>query len=264
VPAHAFDDLAVTYDAQFTDTVVGRALRAAVWSRLDEAFAPSDRVLELGCGTGEDAVRLAQRGVRVVATDASCRMIELARHKAVRHSCADAIAFHCVEMESLATCLDAEPFDGVLSNFGAINCVRDLPALASEVAARLVPGGRLFWVIMGRHAAWEWLWYLLRGQWRKAGRRLRAGGVPWRGLTISYPTPSEVTALLRPYFAIRQVTGLGLALPPSYASGWLERSPRSLRALAALEGLAQQSSILAGLSDHYIVEATRLPASQPA
>jgi SAM-dependent methyltransferase len=261
VPAHAFDDLAVGYDAQFTDTVIGRELRTTVWSRLERAFGPSDRVLDLGCGTGEDAVRLAERGVQVVATDASARMIELARHKALRRSGLGDIEFHCVDMECLATRLDGRAFDGVLSNFGAINCVRDLPALIADIAARLVPGGRLVWVIMGRHSAWEWIWYLLKGQWRTAGRRLRAGGVPWRGLMISYPAPSEVTALLRPYFAIRRMTGLGIVLPPSYASGWLDGSPRMLRALAALERLAQRSSMLAGLSDHYIVEATRLAAS---
>ena len=149
MPVNAFDDLAPAYDAQFTHSPVGKALRDAVWSRLDGAFGRSDRVLELGCGTGEDAVHLAHRGVHVVATDASCRMIELARSKAQRDSCSGAIEFHCVAMESLATCLDGEPFDGVLSNFGAINCARNLAGLVAQVAARIVPGGRLVWVIMG-------------------------------------------------------------------------------------------------------------------
>ena len=98
-------------------------------------------------------------------------------------------------------------------------------------------------VVGGRHAPWEWLWYLLRGDWRKAGRRLRAGGAAWRGLTILYPTPSQVTGLLKPYFSIQRVTGLGIALPPSYAAGWLERSPRTLRALAGLERLAQRPQL---------------------
>ena len=142
MPAHAFDDLAVVYDADFTDTIVGRALRDTVWSHLDDTFGPSDRVLELGCGTGEDAVRLAARGIRVVATDASGAMIEMARRKALGRGCAGAIEFHCVDMENLLSFLGTEKFDGVLSNFGALNCVRDLRALTESVAARVVPGDR--------------------------------------------------------------------------------------------------------------------------
>ena len=75
----AFDALAADYDASFTATPLGTLLREAVWRRLDARFAPGDRVLELACGTGEDAVHLASRGVRVTAVDASAAMVEAAR-----------------------------------------------------------------------------------------------------------------------------------------------------------------------------------------
>jgi hypothetical protein len=112
---------------------------------------------------------------------------------------------------------------------------------------------------MGRHAPWEWLWYLTRGQWRKAWRRLRPGGTEWRGMTISYPTPAQMSALLRPYFTITRLAPLGVVLPPSYAAAWLDRSPHMLTALTLIEKMAQHSSVLASWSDHFIVEATRLP-----
>jgi len=48
-------------------------------------------------------------------------------------------------------------------------------------------------------------------------------------------------------------------LPPSYAGQWLERRPLLLKMLTRLEHRAQRWSTLASLSDHYIVEATRLP-----
>ena len=67
----AFDGVADRYDVEFTDTAVGRALRSVVWSRLVTVFRPSQRILELGCGTGEDAIRLAMAGMSVVATDPS-------------------------------------------------------------------------------------------------------------------------------------------------------------------------------------------------
>ena len=69
--ASPFDALAADYDRSFTASAIGQRMRAAVWRRLDTAFAPGERVLELNCGTGEDAVHLAERGVRVLATDVS-------------------------------------------------------------------------------------------------------------------------------------------------------------------------------------------------
>jgi SAM-dependent methyltransferase len=255
-----FDELAGTYDATFTDTGVGKALRRIVWARLDQSFLGTHRVLDLGCGTGEDAVRLASHGIDVVATDISPRMIQVARCKARDSGCIDRIEFRCLAMEDLGACLDGPLYDGVLSNFGAVNCVRNLPSLVADLAARLAPGAPLLWVVMGRHVPWEWIWYLFRGSWNKAGRRLRRSGVEWRGLTIRYPTPAELAAQLRPYFAINRMTALGFALPPSYAAGWLDRRPRLLNALTRLEALAQRSSTLASWSDHYIVEATRLPS----
>lgn len=259
--AHAFDDLAQTYDADFTDTAVGRTLRDMVWARLDRLFPPGARILELGCGTGEDALRLASRGLRVVATDASAEMIQVARAKAAATAqpTAQPVDFQCRTMEHLGDVLDAAPFDGVLSNFGAINCVNDVPGLVRALAPAVKPGARLIWVVMGRHVWWEWAWYLFRGQARKAWRRLRREGVPWRGLTISYPTPRDLTAQLWPYFAVDRASALGFALPPSYAAAWLNRSPRLLSAITCIEKQAQRFPVTAGWADHYIIEATRRP-----
>jgi SAM-dependent methyltransferase len=257
LPTCAFDQMASTYDETFTDTAVGRALREIVWSRFEPLFHASRQVLELGCGTGEDAVRLARTGVRVLATDASPEMIQVARRKASQGNCQERIEFHCLAMEEIGSLSQRGLFDGVLSNFGAVNCVGNLEELIAEVAARTARGAPLLWVVMGRHAPWEWVWYLLRGQWQKAWRRLQPGGTVWRGLTISYPTPAQVRVLLNPHFEVTRIAPLGFLLPPSYAANWLDRSPRLLAALAGLEKLAQHAGILASVSDHFIVEAIR-------
>jgi SAM-dependent methyltransferase len=243
----------------FTDTALGRSLRELVWLRCDDTFASGDRVLDLGCGTGEDALRLARRGAHVVGIDASPDMVQAARQKAFAAGCAAQIDFHCVAMEHLSRVLDGQSFDGVLSNFGAVNCVGDLRALIAAVAARLAPGGRLLWVVMGKHVPWEWIWFGLRGDTRKARRRFAIGGATWRGLIIRYPTPRDMRQLLSPWFAVRRVSPLGFALPPSYAAPWLERSPLALAMLRRLEAAVQDWSALASLSDHYIIEATRSP-----
>lgn len=254
-----FDALAPDYDTTFTTTRLGRSLREIVWSRFDRAFAGCQRILELGCGTGEDAVRLASRGIRVVATDASTVMLDAAQRKARERGCSVNVDFVALPMEEIQQ-LQGSVFDGTFSNFGAINCVPNLPLLARRVAALVRPGAPLIWVVMGRHVPWEWVWYLAHGEPGKAVRRLRHGGARWRGMQIAYPTPGETYAALQPYFRIARIAPLGCFLPPSYASDWLDRSPAVAAGLARLEALAQHFSALAWCADHYIVEARRTHA----
>lgn len=256
--------MASSYDEAFTNTAIGRTLRDLVWMHMDAMFAASRCVLELGCGTGTDAIRLARQGTFVVATDASGEMIHIARAKAREAGCAERIEFRCEPMERVPASLAGRTFDGVLSNFGAVNCVSSLRPLIDGVAGLLAPGAPLLFVIMGRYVPWEWLWYLARGDWRRAFRRLARDGVEWRGLTISYPTPAETAESLRRHFSIDNVIPLGFALPPTYAARTLERSPRLLRGLTRLELRAQRASALAGWADHYLVRARRLQAGAAA
>jgi SAM-dependent methyltransferase len=253
----AFDSIAEGYDAQFTESPLGRVLRPMVWERFAACFAPGSSLLELGCGTGEDAIHLAKSGHRVLATDASPRMIETARRKAEAAGVADRIRFRAVPMESVHAALGMEVFDGVYSNFGAVNCMADLAALARELAPRLAPNAPLVWVILGRFVPWEISWYLVRGDARRAFRRFRRAGSEWRGLTIYYPTPAHCARLLEPYFLVNVTRPLGVVLPPSYAAGWLERAPRMRSWLSRLERALFERARGAGLGDHYVLEARR-------
>ena len=258
--APSFDELASAYDSTFTTSALGQRLRTLAWERLDVVLAGCGRVLEIGCGTGEDAVHLARRGVDVLATDPSAAMLRVAAEKAKHMGCAERIDFRCVPMENLGAQLAGERFDGVWSNFGAINCVPRLDAVVADFAVLLEPGAPLAWVVMGRHVPWEWVWYLARGNPDKAFRRYRRGGIVWRGMRILYPTPGELARTLDPFFAPTRCQPLGFVLPPSYASGWLERRPRLLSALTRVERAAQRWQRLAAFADHYIFEARRSPA----
>jgi SAM-dependent methyltransferase len=253
----AFDSIAGGYDAEFTTSALGRVLRRMVWERFAACFAPQSSLLELGCGTGEDAIHLAKLGHRVLATDASPRMVDCARRKAEAAGVAGRIRFRVVPMESLSTVLGTEIFDGVYSNFGAVNCAPDLAALAARLALRLAPKAPLVWVIMGRVVPWEMGWYLLRGDPRRAFRRFRRAGSEWRGLTVRYPTPRRCARLLEPHFVDSLVRPLGVILPPSYAADWLERNPRMRTWLARVERALFERARGAGFSDHYVLEARR-------
>jgi len=193
----------------------------------------------------------------VLATDASLQMVRMAEQKARRAGCADRVRFLWLPMEQLAHQLSGESFDGVYSNFGAINCAAEPQWLGRDLA-RLVPAGApLALVVMGRYVPWEWAWYLARGDARSAFRRLGRSGVAWRGLDVRYPTPGSLRRALAPHFATSEVAPMGFALPGSYAAGFLEQAPRTLATLTRLERFAQRGGLLAACADHYYLQARR-------
>ena len=96
------------------------------------APVPGERVLDLGCGTGELAAALADRGIEVCGIDADAAMLAHARakHPGIRFEQADAHGF-----------VLADPVDAVLSN-AALHWMLDPSAVIARVRAALRPGGR--------------------------------------------------------------------------------------------------------------------------
>lgn len=265
--AGVFDTLAGDYDARFSRSPLGALMRAAVWRELDGLFGPGDRVLELNCGTGEDAVRLARAGVHVLATDAARGMLEIAERKARAAGVQDRVRTRRLALEDLAAvrdlaaAADGAPdgalFDGALSNFGGLNCVEDLPAVARQLAAVLRPGAPVLLVVMGPVVPWEWAWYLARGRPGRAFRRLRPGGVAWRGTRVRYPSIARLKAAFRSGFRCRRVSALGALTPPTYAGGWAGRHPRLLARLFEAERRLGGVEAVAWLADHYVMRLER-------
>ncbi|TDK46748.1 class I SAM-dependent methyltransferase [Antarcticimicrobium luteum] len=90
------------------------------------------RVLDLGCGPGAAAARMAEAGLAVDAVDASAAMVEMAaRHPGVtaRHATFDDIAGEAL-------------YDGIWANFSLLHAPRtDFPRHLSGLHRALKPGG---------------------------------------------------------------------------------------------------------------------------
>jgi len=250
-----FDSLAADYDLRFTSSHLGVLLREAVYRRVDVRFAAGDRVLELACGTGEDAVHLGRRGVRVIATDASENMIDRARVKVAAAGLTHRIETQRLAIEELASL--SGPFDGAFSNFGGLNCVTDLASLGRTLGDLVRPGSVVLLCVMGPFVPWEWVRFFLRGEPGKAFRRLRRGGVEWRGITVRYPTPAALRRAFAPAFRPLRLSAVGALLPPTEWEPWAARHPRLLAALARWERRLETVPLLPWLSDHYLLELER-------
>src|SRR5437016_1424344 len=117
----AFDHVAARYDVDATNVELSRWLRVRVWERLAGLFKSGDRVLEIGCGTGEDAIWLAKRGIHVTASDASAAMLAEARRKARQEGVGDLIELRQLDLARAAAWdVPNSAYDGVTSNFGPV------------------------------------------------------------------------------------------------------------------------------------------------
>ena len=256
--AAPFDAVAGTYDATFTNSLIGRAQRSATWRELDRVFHSGQRVLEINCGTGVDAVHLAGRGVEVVACDVSPRMIEVARHRLSRTAPRAPIDFRVLATEEIATLQDERPFDGAFSNFAGLNCVPNLPLVASDLAQLLKPGAPAVLCFAGRYVAWEMLWYIMRGDARKAFRRLQYGPISARiaeGVTVEvhYPAVRELVRIFEPEFRLRRWMGVGVAVPPSYAEAQVRRFPSVMDVLEAIDRIVAGWPLVRSVADHVLL-----------
>jgi len=241
VTSHAaFDRIAPHYRYLWDDSDAGRLQRNAVWRFVQPLLRVGDRILDLGCGTGEDAVRFARHGVRVTGIDASAEMVRIARSRGV-----DARVHRIEESGDLQLSLD-----GAISIFGALNCVPDLSALREPLAEMIAPGGYLAICVMGRFCLWETIWYLLHGDPRKAARRWKGRASSSLGLKIYYPSMKEITNSFAPAFRLVSSAGIGILVPPSFVRGlsntWLRRFDTIDRRIAACPAVA-------GLGDHRIL-----------
>lgn len=107
------------------------ALIAAVASHLK----PTDSVLEIGCGTGGTAIRLAPYVAQFTATDFSPEMIRIAQAKAAP----DNLTFTTATAEGAFA---GGPFTAICA-INVLHLVENLPHTLHTIHAHLPPGGLL-------------------------------------------------------------------------------------------------------------------------
>lgn len=260
--AAPFDAVAAGYDETFTLSRIGQAQRAAVWHELAKAFGAGDRTLEIGCGTGVDACFLAKRGVRVVASDPSFQMIDVATRRIQENGLQGMIQPRQLGAEELASLWSCEKFDGAFSNFGALNCVEDLRKLGIDLARLLKPGATLLLCWMGPYCLWEMVWYTAQGKRDKAFRRFKPEGIPTRltddaFVQVRYPSVCSLARAFAPQFRVKAVRGIGIAVPPSYLESWARRHPQLLRVCGHFDSWVGSCPGIRSLGDHVLVRLQR-------
>jgi ubiquinone/menaquinone biosynthesis C-methylase UbiE len=260
--SNAFDQIAEAYDELFTRSVIGRAQRAAVWDVLANTLHRGERVLELNCGTGEDALFLGRRGVSVLACDASPAMVHVARKRVAAEGSSLPVAFQTCRTEDIAN-LNFKPhsFDGVLSNFSGLNCVEDLRSVAKSLAPIVTQGASLLFCLSSRICISEILWFSVHLDFRKALRRIGGEATARIGsaeLCVRYPTVSQVRRAFAPWFRLNLIRAVGLCVPPSYLEYWAAAHQQMIGKLSAADRMLAPLPILRTLGDHVLLRFERV------
>jgi SAM-dependent methyltransferase len=157
------------YEGEYWAAHAGRFDRAVASYRQDFLAAASiarmDRVLDIGCGTGQttrDAARIASGG-SALGVDLSAQMVDLARRLAAGQGVGNA-SFE--QADAQVHRFTAESFDVAISRTGAM-FFGDPRAAFTNIARALRPGGRLVMLTWQGPEHNEWI--------RELGTALAAG-----------------------------------------------------------------------------------------
>jgi SAM-dependent methyltransferase len=265
----AFDRLAAEYDT-ITAGEIFTLLRERTHRRFERCFAAGARVLEIGCGTGVDTGFLAARCHHVVACDPSEEMVT----RCMRRLAHEGLSAHATVMpcglQDLQSYLDAlaphEPFDGIVSNFGALNCVRHLAPLAALVRRHLRPGGVVLLGVMTRVCALESTYFVLTRRARLATRRIGSGAIAVHVAGVEVPTYyhriGEIRNALGADLELVTIEGIGVAIPPPYLEPRWRSLPKGVRtAVASLDALISPWPPFNRVGDHVLLQFRKEDAS---
>ena len=255
--AQAFSRAAFDYDAQWNNHPAVVRLRDRARARMAERWPLGSRVLELNCGTGEDAVALAMRGVHVVATDLAPDMVRMTNERIAAAQVGDLCTARVLAFAEIST-LGAAAFDGVLSMMGGLNCAADLAPVARDLARIVRPGGAVFVSLMPRCAPWEVAGNLLRGDLRTALRRWRHGPVIAMVHGIRVPTYyyslRHVRRAFGKDFDVLSSEGWNSISPPPASRRFRARHPQLSRWLERLEDRCGRMFPFDRIGDHIFIE----------
>ncbi len=255
-----FDILAETYDVDFTESLIGKLQRKRVWGLLMpvlQSYNHPLKILEINCGTGEDALRFAEMGHTVMATDASRVMIEKAQKK-LSESKINKITFIQCSFTQLKNHFANEKFDLVFSNFGGINCINEneIMKLSEDLSVITNADGQLFLVVMSRLCLWEIFYYSFKGKLSTAFRRQKKSvlfNVNGSSMPVFYYSPQNLKRLFQSKFKPVQTYPVGLFIPPTYLEKQFSSRKPWLDKLNNWEAHLGKYSIFSSVADHFCI-----------
>jgi ubiquinone/menaquinone biosynthesis C-methylase UbiE len=253
----AFTRQSKIFDAQNASNTIVQYKRERVRAHLLKYISAGNHILELNCGTGEDAIWFAKQGIQVRATDISTGMLSILAEKIKRENLDSHIRFEHCSFTSLETLSDKGPYDLIFSNFAGLNCTTELDKILQSFNALLKTNGIVTLVLLPPFCLWEML-FLFKGKFRTATRRLfhkKGVNANVEGVSFKcrYYSPSYVIKALKPHIKVLETEGLCTVVPPSYIANFAENYPGLFRFLKQKEERWKSKWPWKFIGDYYII-----------
>ncbi|MBN1967107.1 MAG: methyltransferase domain-containing protein [Anaerolineae bacterium] len=260
-----FDRAAKMYDATYGPPGEGEHgnplvgwLRAQHVALLQAIFPLGAKVLDIGCGTGEEAIALARDGYSVLGIDISPAMVRQTQTKAAVHGIQRGLMCRALAAGRLDQLDERGPFQGAYSGLGTLNTEPDLVAVARGLDSLLEPGAPFVATIMSRRCIYEIVRNLMRGKpdetlkrapdWQET--RAGTGGVV---APVKFYTPGEFADAFAPYFTVESVRAFPLWLPPVHLHETYRAHPARFRRLEVLDRLMRSWPGFRAWGDHFLM-----------
>jgi SAM-dependent methyltransferase len=213
------------------------ALLLPAAEELIRVAAPSagERVVDVGCGTGNAALLAAARGARVTGVDPAARLLEVARERAA----GDGLAAEFVDGDAASLPVGDGEADLVMSVFGVIFAPNAAAAVA-EMARVCAPAGRIVvsaWIPEGAISR------MARISREAVGRAL---GTPPGGPPFPWHKREELAELLEPQGFSLTTEELSISFTGESPAQYLEAEaahPLAVAARSVLEPRGQSEEV---------------------
>ena len=147
-----YNRIADDYDKEY-DTTYMRLYNEITWSNM-KRFLPKKKgtvVLDAGGGTGHWAIRLAQSGFKVILTDISDTMLNVAQRKIERENLQHKIETRLVDIRDMS-CFPPEHFDLVMAQGDPVSYCLDAEKAVSELARVVKTNGHVIISVDNKYA----------------------------------------------------------------------------------------------------------------
>ncbi len=227
----AFDGVADDYDRHIFGNPMNVWLRNRSVALMLRVFRKGELILEIGCGTGTETLRLARSGMHVLATDISSKMLSVLKRKAEKAGLTDLVTpIHArpYALKDILKKLGYKEIDGAFSTYGAINTEPRLPSLFVDLHSMIRSGGRLILGVWNKYCLYEMLGYAIRLRPSMVGARFRnpvpVGKSRFCVASNAYSV-GTLARMISGYFKLEKVYGVCIFLPPSNLTKYLPPEP---------------------------------------
>jgi SAM-dependent methyltransferase len=246
--SEAFDSASEEYDFTISHNYINTWIRKRSVSELLHVVKPQDVLVEVGCGTGAEAVEISKYASQIIATDISEKMIGILRKKIQARDLTSKIIpleVSAADIKKISSIVQGSKVQAAYSFNGALNCEPNVKEFVEGLSSVMVPRGYFVCSVRNSFCLGEALSHALVLQFdRMTPRKRQPVMVSVGGMDIPafYHPPAAFVEFFEPRFTLRKMVGLPVFLPPAYLSDYYVKFKSVASVLEKFELL---------LSDHF-------------